>query len=125
MSRLRFSVVEKAFAAKPIEVKTPSERPDEYFAKHVFNREKMFKYLPTPVFNKLVDAMDNGAALDRATADQVAEGMKRWAMEQGGYSFLNSAISSGRTYCEMVVLAPMRSSPPDFSVSFFMSKSRF
>ena len=27
--------------------------------------------------------MDNGAALDRATADQVAEGMKRWAMEQG------------------------------------------
>ncbi|WP_303298961.1 glutamine synthetase III family protein [Phocaeicola coprophilus] len=83
MSRLRFSVVEKAFAAKPLEVKTPSERPDEYFAKHVFNREKMFKYLPTPVFNKLVDAMDNGAALDRATADQVAEGMKRWAMEQG------------------------------------------
>ena len=83
MSRLRFSVVEKAFAAKPIEVKTPSERPDEYFAKHVFNREKMFKYLPTPVLNKLVDAMDNGAALDRATADQVAEGMKRWAMEQG------------------------------------------
>jgi len=83
MSRLRFSVVEKAFAAKPIEVKIPSERPDEYFAKHVFNREKMFKYLPTPVFNKLVDAMDNGAALDRATADQVAEGMKRWAMEQG------------------------------------------
>ena len=83
MSRLRFSVIEKAFAAKPIEVKTPSERPDEYFAKHVFNREKMFKYLPTPVFNKLVDAMDNGAALDRATADQVAEGMKRWAMEQG------------------------------------------
>ena len=83
MSRLRFSVVEKAFTAKPIEVKTPSERPDEYFAKHVFNREKMFKYLPTPVFNKLVDAMDNGAALDRATADQVAEGMKRWAMEQG------------------------------------------
>ena len=83
MSRLRFSVVEKAFAAKPIEVKTPSERPDEYFAKHVFNREKMFKYLPTPVFSKLVDAMDNGAALDRATADQVAEGMKRWAMEQG------------------------------------------
>ena len=83
MSRLRFSVVEKAFAAKPIEVKTPSERPDEYFAKHVFNREKMFKYLPTPVFNKLVDAMDNGATLDRATADQVAEGMKCWAMEQG------------------------------------------
>jgi glutamine synthetase len=97
MSRLRFSVVEKAFAAKPIEVKTPSERPDEYFAKHVFNREKMFKYLPTPVFNKLVDAMDNGAALDRATADQVAEGMKRWAMEQGAthYTHWSQPLTEG------------------------------
>lgn len=83
MSKLRFRVVEKAFQAKPIEVPTPSERPSEYFAKYVFNREKMFKYLSTPVYNKLVDAMDNGAALERNIADQVAEGMKRWAMELG------------------------------------------
>ena len=43
----------------------------------------MFKYLPTPVYSKLVDAMDNGVALDRDIADKVAEGMKRWAMELG------------------------------------------
>ena len=61
----------------------PSERPSEYFAKKVFNREKMFKYLPTAVYAKLVDAMDNGAVLDRAIADKVAEGMKCWAMEMG------------------------------------------
>ena len=83
MSKLRFRVVEKAFQSKPLEVYTPSERPSEYFAKYVFNREKMFKYLPTPVYSKLVDAMDNGVALDRDIADKVAEGMKRWAMELG------------------------------------------
>ena len=83
MSKLRFRVVEKAFQSKPLEVHTPSERPSEYFAKYVFNREKMFKYLPTPVYSKLVDAMDNGVALDRDIADKVAEGMKRWAMELG------------------------------------------
>ena len=83
MSKLRFRVVEKAFQTKPLEVTTPSERPSEYFAKYVFNREKMFKYLPTPVYSKLVDAMDNGVALDRDIADKVAEGMKRWAMELG------------------------------------------
>ena len=83
MSKLRFRVVEKAFQTKPLEVTAPSERPSEYFAKYVFNREKMFKYLPTPVYSKLVDAMDYGVALDRDIADKVAEGMKRWAMELG------------------------------------------
>ena len=43
MSTLRFSVVEKAFQAKPVEVPVPAERPSEYFGKYVFNREKMFK----------------------------------------------------------------------------------
>ena len=83
MSKLRFRVVEKAFQTKPLEVTAPSERPSEYFAKYVFSRERMFKYLPTPVYSKLVDAMDNGVALDRDIADKVAEGMKRWAMELG------------------------------------------
>ena len=83
MSKLRFRVVEKAFQSKPVEVPAPSERPSEYFGKYVFNREKMFKYLPSKVYARLVDAMDNGATLDREIADQVAEGMKRWAMELG------------------------------------------
>ena len=80
---IRFNVVEKAFQAKPMEVSVPSCRPSEYFGKYVFNREKMFKYLPSKVYAKLVDAMDHGAALDRATADEVAAGMKRWASELG------------------------------------------
>ena len=83
MSDLRFNVVEKAFQAKPKEVKSPSECPSSYFAKYVFNREKMFKYLSTQVYNQLVDAMDHGTTLDRDVADRVAEGMQRWAMELG------------------------------------------
>ena len=42
MSNLRFKVVEEAFHKKPVEVPSPAERPSEYFAKYVFNREKMF-----------------------------------------------------------------------------------
>ena len=83
MSTLRFRVVEKAFQAKPMEVPAPDKRLGEYFGKYVFNREKMFKYLPSTVFARLIDAMDNGAALDRQIADAVAEGMKRWASELG------------------------------------------
>ena len=43
----------------------------------------MFKYLPSAVYAKLTDAMDNGAPLERAIADEVAAGMKRWAIELG------------------------------------------
>ena len=83
MSELRFRVVESAFHARAKEVVVPAERPSEYFGKYVFSREKMFKYLPSTVYAKLVDAMDHGAVLDRSIADEVASGMKRWATELG------------------------------------------
>ena len=83
MSTLRFRVVEKAFQTKPVEVSVPKERPSEYFGKYVFTREKMFRYLPSKVYSKLVDVMDNGAVLDRSIADAVADGMKKWASELG------------------------------------------
>ena len=83
MTSLRFNVVEKAFQAKPQPVAVPDGRPSEYFGKYVFNREKMFKYLPSTVYARLVDAMDNGAPMDRDIADEVAAGMKRWAGELG------------------------------------------
>ena len=82
-NQLRFQVVEEAFKKKAIEVKTPSERPSEYFGKYVFTREKMHKYLPISVYSKLIDVIDNGARLDRSIADEVAEGMKKWAQEMG------------------------------------------
>ena len=83
MEALRFQVVGEAFKKKPLDVKTPSERPASYFGSKVFNREKMYKYLPKDVYEKMIDVMDNGARLDRAVADAVAAGMKQWATENG------------------------------------------
>ena len=80
---LRFQVVAEAFKKKAVEVKAPSERPSEYFGKYVFNKEKMYRYLPKEVYDQMVDVMDNGASLDRSIADAVADGMKKWAMEMG------------------------------------------
>ena len=83
MSKLRFRVVETAFKKKPVAVAAPAERPSEYYAKYVFNKEKMFRYLPSKVYAKLIDVIDNGAPLDRSIADEVAAGMKKWALEMG------------------------------------------
>ncbi len=75
--------MEEAFKKKAIPVEMSNSRPSEYFAKYVFTREKMYKYLSIDVYNKLVDVIDNGAPLDRAIADEVANGMRRWASELG------------------------------------------
>ena len=83
MSKLRFKVVEEAFKKRPVEVKAPAERPSEYFAKYVFNWEKMFKYLPLSTYKQLRQAIEQGTPLTMAVADEVAKGMKKWAMEMG------------------------------------------
>lgn len=83
MSKLRFRVVETAFKKRAAEVPASAERPSEYFGQNVFNRARMFKYLPEKAYVKIVDCIDNGTPLDRETADAVAEGMKKWAIERG------------------------------------------
>ena len=83
MPKLRFRVIEAAFGKKAVEVKQPSQRPTEYFAKYVFNRAKMQQYLAPDIYNKLIDVIDNGAPLDRDMADEVASGIKSWAISLG------------------------------------------
>ena len=83
MGNLRFEAVTEASKKKPVEVIAPTERPSEYFGKKVFNRQKMYKYLPANVYEKLIDVIDNGAELDRSIANEVAKGMKQWADENG------------------------------------------
>ena len=76
-------MVETAFGKKPYEVELPKGRPSEYYAMYVFNREKMFKYLSAEVYAKLINVIDTGSVLDRSIADEVAAGMKKWAVEMG------------------------------------------
>lgn len=83
MSKLRFRVVEEAYNRKAIPVEIPSERPDQYYGKYVFNRQKMAQYLPQDIYNALVNAIDNKESLSRDIADSVAEGMKCWAIDNG------------------------------------------
>lgn len=83
MSTLRFKVVEEAFDRKAVPVEIPAERPAQYYGKYVFNREKMFQYLPKKTYDALVYAIDNKEPLSREVADSVAAGMKQWAIDNG------------------------------------------
>ena len=82
-NNLRFRVVEEAFKKTPLQVEMPKERPSEYFGKYVFTKQKMRKYLSVETYDKLIEVIDKGVRLDRRIADDVAAGMKQWAMEMG------------------------------------------
>jgi glutamine synthetase len=43
----------------------------------------MKKYLSKEAYKAVIDAVDNGTPIDRKMADQVAQGMKSWALENG------------------------------------------
>lgn len=83
MSLLRFKAVKEASDRKAVRVTPPAESPEVYYAKAVFNRQRMFEYLPKKTFDQLVFAIDNKQPISRQLADSVAEGMKRWAVDNG------------------------------------------
>ncbi len=83
MSDLRFKSVEEASARKAVKVELPKERVEAYYGKQVFNRQRMFEYLPKETYDALVQAIDNRHPLSRELADSVADGMKRWALDNG------------------------------------------
>lgn len=87
MSTLRFKALEEAMSRKAVPVETPAERPEVYYGKKVFNRQKMFEYLPKKTFDVLIDAIDNRKPLPREYADSVAEGMKQWAIDNGALHY--------------------------------------
>lgn len=76
-------MVEEAFDRKAVPVDIPSARPDEYYGELVFDRRKMFQYLPKDTYDALLDAITNKKPISRQLADSVAEGMKRWAIDNG------------------------------------------
>lgn len=83
MATVRFKAMERLLDRKPVEVTRDAVCTSEYYGKLVFDRLKMKKYLSKEAFNAVVDAIDNGQTIARKMADQVAIGMKAWAIENG------------------------------------------
>ncbi|MBQ7195658.1 MAG: glutamine synthetase III [Bacteroidales bacterium] len=81
MDNNRLELVRYSFEKKALPVEIPEEKTSEYYGELVFDRPKMRKYLPANVYAAFLDCVDNGKPLDRATADEVAKGMKNWALD--------------------------------------------
>jgi glutamine synthetase len=66
-----------------VEVEREENLVSDYFGMMVFDQSKMKKYLSREAFKAVTDAVEKGTTIDRKMADQVAQGMKAWAIENG------------------------------------------
>ena len=83
MAELRFSALREVFNREPVEVTTPSKIVSEYFGENVFDLSKMEHYLSKEAYKVAKRAINEGKSLNRQEADQVATGLKAWAIGKG------------------------------------------
>lgn len=55
----------------------------EYFGQNVLDLEKMKEYMSPKAYEAVLSSVRDGAKLDRSAADEIADGMKKWAIEKG------------------------------------------
>jgi len=83
MELLRFKAIEKMLHHEPVNVALPESKVSDYFGIDVFSIDKMRDYVSSDAYESVVSAITEGRRIERKVADQVANGMKRWAMERG------------------------------------------
>ncbi len=83
MGQVRFKALTEVLNRKPMEIHREENLVSDYYGMLVFNQPKMKKYLSKEAFKAVTDAIENGTTINRKMADQVAQGMKTWAIENG------------------------------------------
>src|SRR3546814_3618247 len=83
MSNLRFKALESVLNRTPVKTTAPSDKISDYFGTNVFNELSMSEFLSKEAFKSVKDAIEQGTPVDREMADQIASGMKAWAISKG------------------------------------------
>ncbi len=83
MAIIRFKALEEAHTRQAVKVDLPSVKTSDYYGINVFDKKQMRKYLSKEAYSRVIEAIDKGERIDRKIADQVADGMKAWAISRG------------------------------------------
>jgi len=83
MAHLRFKALELFNSRTLPEIKYLNVKTSEYFAENVFTKKKMQEYLSKEAYNNVIDAIEGKGRIDRKIANQIASGMKAWAIDRG------------------------------------------
>lgn len=82
MTKVRFQALVESAARKALP-RDESVKRSELYGKNVFNEDKMRQFMTKEAFNHVKTAIYQGHKIDRKIAEQVAEGMKSWALSMG------------------------------------------
>ncbi|MBW6533987.1 MAG: glutamine synthetase III [Mariniphaga sp.] len=83
MAQFRLKALEEVLNREPKDFVREDNLVSDYYGKLVFDQPKMKKYLSKEAFSAVMDAIDNGTTIDRKMSNQIAQGMKSWALENG------------------------------------------
>jgi glutamine synthetase len=83
METLRQKALDQVLLRKPLVPTPPAAKTSEYFGMYVFDKPKMMKYLSKEAYQAVELAIEKGVRIERRMADQIAAGMKAWALEMG------------------------------------------
>ena len=83
MAILRFAALDEVLKRKPRFFDNPYKKTSEFFGMNVFDDSKMQKYLSKEAYDSIKESVWSGSRIDYKIADQIATGMKAWAMEMG------------------------------------------
>lgn len=83
MAAIRFTALANAYNREAKPYSSPKLPVSEYFGVNVFDKKKMHKYLSHEAYEHVLEAIEQGTKIDRKIADQIASGMKTWAVEMG------------------------------------------
>ncbi len=83
MASIRFQAIQETLNRKPVAVAEPSTRRSELYATNVFTLSTAKHYIPKEAYQAVVAAITHGTRIDRKVAEQVAAGMKAWAISKG------------------------------------------
>ncbi len=83
MSNFRFNALEVTLSRERKSLDLPKEKVSTYFGELTFNRDAMREFLTQEAFQKLINVIEKGQTIERKVADQIAAGMKSWAISKG------------------------------------------
>lgn len=83
MLTLRSKALDTVQNRETVNVTPPSVKVSDYFNSNVFSDNAMQEFLSKEAYKAVSAAINKGEKIDRAIADQVASGMKNWAISKG------------------------------------------
>ena len=82
MANTRFTALNTLLEREVPKFENNHLKTSEYFGENVFNKKKMQEYLSKEAYENVIDAMEGDGKINRKFSNQIASGMKSWALDR-------------------------------------------